>query len=108
MKHPAPQRILSKAALQALLNLVGERFPISARKLTGRLHKGADTTQELLVPARMMIYSLLGERSYEQYTDYEGAALRGDAAAETAWLRMLSVCRLLLRRPGKTPVVCLN
>ncbi len=108
MKSSAPRRALSREAIQALLNLVSERFPVRAQKLLANLRKGADTSQELLVPARMMVYSLLGERSYEQYTGYEGAALRGDAVAEMAWLRMLSVCRLLLRRPGKTPVVCLN
>lgn len=108
MKSSAPRPMPSKAAVQALLSLIGERFPIRAKKLMIRLHKGQDTSQEILIPVRMMVYNLLEEQSYERYTDYERAALRGDAVAEEAWLRMLSVCRILLRRPAKVPEICLN
>ncbi|RYD52711.1 MAG: hypothetical protein EOP52_00755 [Sphingobacteriales bacterium] len=108
MKNQPNQPTFPKAAFQALLYLVGERFPARVQKLKSRLYAGADINQELLAPVRMMVYGLLGERSYERYMDFERAALKGDSTAETAWVKMLSVCRLLLRKPDNQPAFCLN
>lgn len=108
MNRPIPYRMLPKAAFQALLNLVRERFPTSAQKLLRRLHNGGDTNTELLVPVRMLVYNVLGEKSYERYTGYEWAALQGDPHAETAWVRMLNVCQMLIARPEDSEVICLN
>lgn len=90
------------------MNLVKERFPASAQKLLGRLRNGADTNQELLVPVRMLVYNVLGEKSYERYTGYEWAALQGDRRAETAWVRMLHICQMLIARPANPSAICLN
>lgn len=108
MKHQPNHRTFPKAAFQALLRLVGERFPARVQKLKSRLYAGADINQELLAPVRMLVYSLLGEKSYERYMGFERAALAGDATAETAWVKMLSVCRILLRKPDEESSFCLN
>lgn len=108
MNRPISYRTLPKAAFQALINLVKERFPTTAQKLLRRLRNGADTNTELLVPVRMLVYNVLGEQSYERYTGYEWAALQGDRQAENAWVRMLTICQMLIARPGESSVICLN
>ncbi len=108
MNRPISYQTLPRAAFQALMALVKERFPATAQKLLGRLRNGADTNRELLVPVRMLVYNILGEKSYERYTGYEWAAMQGDRRAETAWIRMLNVCRMLIARPAASPAICLN
>ncbi len=85
-----------------------ERFPATAQKLLHRLRNGADTNAELLVPVRMLVYNVLGEQSYDRYTGYEWAALQGDSRAESAWVRMLKICQMMIARPSSSAVICLN
>ncbi len=108
MNRPIPYRTLPKAAFKALISLVKERFPATAQKLMKRLRNGADTNTELLVPVRMLVYNVLGEQSYERYTGYEWAAMHGDQRAESAWVRMLTICQMMIARPDESSVICLN
>ncbi len=103
-----PLRFFSKDALKALLFLVGERFPAQARKTIARLRAGGDLNAELLAPVRLMVYGILGEKSFERYTRYEREALSGNKTAEMAWLRMLHTCRMLVNRSQTTKDFCLN
>ena len=90
------------------MGLIGERFPARSKTLADRLRKGADIQQELLVPVRMMVYSLMGEKNYEQYTRYEREALAGNETAASDWVRMISICRLMIRKPEAPFEFCLN
>lgn len=103
-----PLRFFSKEALKALLFLVGERFPAQARKTIERLRAGGDLNTELLAPVRLMVYGILGEKSFERYTNYEQEALAGNKLAESAWLRMLYACRMMVTRTQTTEDFCLN